>query len=250
MNQTTSGKRNPKWHRDEIILALDLYFRLEPGQIHGRNPAVIELSEVINRLPIFDIRPDAEKFRNPNGVGLKLSNFLAIDPNYHGKGMESFSKLDQAVFYEFNHKREELARIADTIRQTVANPQLRMKLYEIQEEPEEELLEFREGRVLYKLHKYKERDSKLVLLKKTQHLKKYGALDCESCEFNFQVKYGDLGKGYIECHHQVPLNQYEGIQQTRLEDLALVCSNCHRMLHRGMDMMGVSKLREIINQHL
>lgn len=246
MNQTTSGKRNPKWHRDEIILALDLYFQLEPGQIHGRNPAVIELSEVINRLPIFDIRPDAEKFRNPNAVGLKLSNFLAIDPNYHGKGMESFSKLDQAVFYEFNHKRDELARIADTIRQTVANPQLRRKLYEIQEEPEEELLEFREGRVLYKLHKYKERDSKLVLLKKNQHLKKYGALDCESCDFNFQVKYGDLGKGYIECHHQIPLYQYEGIQQTRLEDLALVCSNCHRMLHRGMDTLSVGDLRRLI----
>ena len=71
--------RNPKWHRDEIILALDLYFRLDPGQISARNPAIIELSKVLNKLPIHEERPDSVKFRNPNGVGLKLSNFLAID---------------------------------------------------------------------------------------------------------------------------------------------------------------------------
>tara|TARA_R110002020_G_scaffold61545_3_gene165510 strand:- start:989 stop:1732 length:744 start_codon:yes stop_codon:yes gene_type:complete len=247
MEEKIPAQRNPKWHRDEIILALDLYFKLEPGQIHGRNPAVIELSEVINRLPIFDIRPDADRFRNPNGVGLKLSNFLAIDPDYHGKGMQSYSKLDKVVFDEFSAKRNELSRIANTIRATVANPQLRMKLYEINKEPEEALLEFREGRVMYRLHKFKERDTKLVLLKKTQHLKKYGALDCESCDFNFQVKYGDLGKGFIECHHQIPLYQYEGIQETRLDDLALVCSNCHRMLHRGMDTLGVGDLRRLIS---
>jgi len=33
--------RNPKWHRDEVILALDLYFKTEPGQIHARNPEVV-----------------------------------------------------------------------------------------------------------------------------------------------------------------------------------------------------------------
>ena len=66
--------RNPKWHRDEIMLALELYFRIEPGQIHARNPEIIELSEVLNSLPIHKDRPDEVKFRNPNGVGLKLSN--------------------------------------------------------------------------------------------------------------------------------------------------------------------------------
>lgn len=77
--------RNPKWHRDEIVLALELYFRLKPGQIHGRNPDVIQLSEVLNKLPIHDKRPDENKFRNPNGVGLKLCNFLAIDPEYEAR---------------------------------------------------------------------------------------------------------------------------------------------------------------------
>ncbi|MFC3881042.1 HNH endonuclease [Algoriphagus namhaensis] len=242
-----NSQRNPKWHRDEIILALDLYFQLTPGQINHSNPAIIELSQVLNKLPIFQIRPDKVKFRNPNGTSLKLSNFLAIDPEYHGKGMKSFSRLDKELFIEFQNRKSELKRIANTIRSAVSNTELSLKLFEIQDEVEEDQMEFKEGRVLYKLHKYKERNSKLVLAKKSWHFKKYGSLDCEACNFNFQVKYGDLGKNFIECHHQIPLYQYNGIQETRLEDLALVCSNCHRMLHRGMDILNVGDLRKLVN---
>lgn len=86
--------RNPKWHRNEIILALDLYFKTEPGHIHSRNPEIIELSELLNSLVLHKDKPDSENFRSPNGVSLKLSNFLAIDPSYPGKGMRAFSKLD------------------------------------------------------------------------------------------------------------------------------------------------------------
>ena len=93
--------RNPKWHRDEIILALDLYFDKDRGSIDKNNPRIIELSHLLNKLPLFTDRPDAERFRNPNGVTLKLSNFLALDETYEGKGMRSFSKGDAKVFAEF-----------------------------------------------------------------------------------------------------------------------------------------------------
>jgi predicted HNH restriction endonuclease len=80
--------RNPNWHRDEIILALDLYFSRERGSIDDKNSKIIELSKTLNDLPLFPDRPDEEKFRNPYGVTLKLSNFLAFDPDY--KGMAAF----------------------------------------------------------------------------------------------------------------------------------------------------------------
>lgn len=60
--------RNPKWHRDEIILALDLYFDVNRGSIDARNPKVIALSETLNKLPLFSIRPDEKRFRNPWSV--------------------------------------------------------------------------------------------------------------------------------------------------------------------------------------
>ena len=238
--------RNPKWHRDEIILALDLYFKLEPGQIHARNYEVIELSKTLNQLPIHEERSDAVKFRNPNGVGLKLSNFLAIDPQYEGKGMESYSKLDKEIFEEFQNDKIRLSQIARTITETARNASLGSKLYRIEDEEDESQLRVREGKVIYKLHKYKERNSKINRKKKDQYLKKLGKLDCEVCGFDFYEKYGELGKGFMECHHRKPLYQIEGESDTTLDDLALVCSNCHRMLHRDLDTLSVEGLRNKI----
>ena len=99
---------NPKWHRDEIILALDLYFSTDRGSIDDKNPRIIELSKTLNDLPLFPDRPDEEKFRNANGVTLKLSNFLSIDPDYKGKGMTGGSKLDEQVFKEFSNNKPKL----------------------------------------------------------------------------------------------------------------------------------------------
>jgi len=239
--------RNPPWHRDEIILALDLYSRLEPGQIHAKNPEIQELSRLLNRLPIFDVRPDEVKFRNANGVGLKLSNFLALDPTYHGKGMQSYSQLDKKVFAEFEFDTEKLHRLANHIRKIAADPVLPNKLYLIPEEEEEgEIYEVQEGAVIYKLHKYRERDTNIVAKKKDFIFERDGKLLCEACEFDFNVTYGELGFKYIECHHRTPLADFTSTSKTTLLDLALVCSNCHRMLHRKIDSLSVEKLRSLI----
>ena len=53
------------------------------------DPAVVELSHVLNSLEIQSERPDADRFRNPNGVALKLANFAARDPNYDGRGYDA-----------------------------------------------------------------------------------------------------------------------------------------------------------------
>jgi len=221
--------RNPKWHRDEIILALDLYFKLASGKIHAGNQQVIDLSNTINKLPIFDIKPDAKKFRNANGVSLKLSNFLAIDDSHIGKGMSSYSRLDQQIFNEFKDDRLRLSQIADSIRETVENPTLCRYLSQIEYDGNENV---KEGQVLYKLHKYRERNSKIVSIKKASTLKKFGKLECEICEFDFYKKYGEIGYGFIECHHKIPLSTLTSITETSVDDLVLVCANCHRMLHK------------------
>lgn len=184
--------RNPKWHRDEIILALDLYFKSDRGSIDARNPNIIKLSEELNQLPIFPLRPDAERFRNPNGVGLKLSNFLAIDPEHAGKGMQSHSKLDKEVFKEFVNDRKRLQAIAQRIREVLNNEPLRQTISYIEEDENEELDMVQEGQVLYRLHKYRERNASIVAAKKKSVLKATGALACEACAFDFFVKYGQI----------------------------------------------------------
>ncbi len=238
----------PKWHRDEIILALDLYHSIEPNEMDHKNDKVIELSEILNKLPIHKDRIDNQKFRNPNGVALKLSNFKAIDPDFEGKGMDRYSKLDKEVFFEFKGNEAELKLIATQIKKTVANEEITEKLYRIQDEEDDEILPVKEGKVIYKLHKLRERDSKINKKKKESYYRKNQKLDCEVCGFDFYKVYGDLGKGFIEVHHRIPLSKINGETKTNLNDLALVCSNCHKMLHKKIDIMSIDELKKIIKR--
>jgi len=61
-----------------------------------------------------------------------------------------------------------------------------------------------------------------------------GHLRCEvpGCGFDFEIRYGRVGRGYIQVHHRRPLGERERPEATRLEDLILVCANCHAMIHR------------------
>ncbi|WP_256007496.1 HNH endonuclease [Pedobacter deserti] len=222
--------RNPKWHRDEIILALDLYFKLDAGNVHSKNQQILDLSKFLNKLPIHPNKPDDNKFRNPNGVSLKLSNFLSIDGNYAGKGMSSSSKLDREIFEEFKNDRIRLSQIATSIKAAVTDSILRESVALVSDEQEENV---KEGQILYRLHKFRERDRKIIERKKASSLKRFGRLECEVCEFDFYEKYGTMGYGFIECHHKVPLYSLSSVTETRTDDLALVCANCHRMLHRS-----------------
>jgi hypothetical protein len=61
-----------------------------------------------------------------------------------------------------------------------------------------------------------------------------GALRCEvpGCGFEFEKMYGVLGKNFAEIHHLKPLSDQPGPRRPKLADLAVVCANCHRMIHR------------------
>ena len=97
-----------------MILALDLYFQFDRKIPNGDHPEVMNLSELLNDLPIHSDRPDAVRFRNANGVKLKLANFRALDQPGHG--MSRGGKLDKVVWTEFVDDRERLSQLAAAIR--------------------------------------------------------------------------------------------------------------------------------------
>ncbi|UVQ14060.1 hypothetical protein NXV19_12565 [Bacteroides fragilis] len=75
------------WNNEELILALDLYFQIEYGQMDGRNPQVKALSEILT------LMHESDGFsRSVNSVSLKLANFKRIDPEFKGKGMTGGGK--------------------------------------------------------------------------------------------------------------------------------------------------------------
>lgn len=85
-------------------------------------------------------------------------------------------------------------------------------------------------------HYRRERSPKLVSQKKEKFLRENGVLSCEICGFSFEKTYPEnLGLGYMEAHHKVPLSKIDSLVRTTLDDLLLVCSNCHRMIHRTKD---------------
>lgn len=107
-------------------------------------------------------------------------------------------------------------------------------------------MEIVEGRRLLKLHRVRERKRQLVSRKKKVVLEAIGRLSCEACEFDFAKSYGKLGAGFAECHHRLPLAEFVEESPTRLADLAIVCANCHRMLHRSQPMLSVEDLRSLV----
>jgi 5-methylcytosine-specific restriction protein A len=108
-------------------------------------------------------------------------------------------------------------------------------------------LEVFEGAPLFRRHLVRERKPEIIKAKKEMVRSSNGKLACEACDFNFAEVYGERGEDYIECHHHNPLSESEG-QKTKLEDLALLCANCHRIIHRSRPWISVSQLKEIINE--
>jgi 5-methylcytosine-specific restriction protein A len=102
---------------------------------------------------------------------------------------------------------------------------------------DEELGAFEEGRQrrLFVLHR--QRESRLRLEKLAEAREANGGrLVCEvpNCGFDFREQYGALGDGFAHVHHLIPLAQAPADgYNVRLSELAVVCANCHAMIHRG-----------------
>lgn len=82
---------------------------------------------------------------------------------------------------------------------------------------------------LLRVHKRYERNRKLA-----RDAKRALGYNCKICGFNFEDTYGGIGKEFIEAHHLVPLSELRGrkVKLNPKEDFEVLCSNCHRMLHR------------------
>ncbi len=69
------------WTREELIIAINLYFKIPFGKLHSRNPQIIKLAELLNR--------------TPGSIAYKLVNFASLDPTLKQKGADHTSKLGQ-----------------------------------------------------------------------------------------------------------------------------------------------------------
>jgi predicted HNH restriction endonuclease len=107
---------------------------------------------------------------------------------------------------------------------------------------------FPEGKLKERLHRSRERNSEVIRQAKEREMEREGRLRCACCEFDFQATYGTVGTGFIEAHHTKPVSAlHPDGEKTKIEDIALVCSNCHRMLHRRRPWLEMHQLSALLN---
>ncbi len=108
---------------------------------------------------------------------------------------------------------------------------------------EEIQIAYQEGESKTRTSVYYERSSAL----RQQVLSIHG-YTCMGCEFNFEKTYGDWGKGYIHVHHLSPVSQAGITKPDPKTDFAVLCANCHSMVHRKKDkMLGLDDLKQLID---
>ena len=86
-----------RWNREELLVVLNLYDKLQFGQFHSKQPVIIEVAARINR--------------TPGSVAMKLSNLASLDPKLKARGivgLDGASKLDKEVWLEFQSNRDVL----------------------------------------------------------------------------------------------------------------------------------------------
>lgn len=91
-----------------------------------------------------------------------------------------------------------------------------------------------------------ERNRGLVEAKLRESIRQYGKLACEVCDVDFVALYGSLGNGVIECHHIKQVKTFRHGHKTHINDLALLCANCHRVLHKGNKT--IATLRSLVRR--
>jgi 5-methylcytosine-specific restriction enzyme A len=233
------------WVRDEIILACELVRQNGWRALDGNDPRVIDLSRLLNTNPLHPLDQRDAKFRNPNRVGRKTADIATRHPDYQGKQTNG-NRLDRVVLADFLADPLAMRQVAAEIRVAIERGDVdasSVALADVDDFDDEAY----EGKILLARHLRRERNPKLRMRKIESVRAARRPIACEVCEFDFERAYGERGRGYIEVHHKLPLH-VSGEISTRLSDLALLCANCHRMIHRGRPWLTPVELRATYNE--
>lgn len=163
---------------------------------------------------VVEIVPDHEAKDPAASVRARLQNYCAASPHY----------LEQGDLFESVHglaKRAGVWRLkSDPL--APSNPDGVLDGAEVD-------IGTQEGRAALRVHMRRERSRKLI----DDFKASLNSFACEACGDDMGAIYGELGTGYIEAHHKVPVAEIEEGQTTKLSDLAALCANCHRIIHRN-----------------
>lgn len=243
--QTNPGK-NPPWRREELILALHLYLHHRDVIPSKGSTQVIYLSNFLNTIGRSSVKGGT--YRNASGVYMKLMNFRSIDPRFTilGRvGLTRNNKDEQVVWDLFANDIPRLNAIVATLQATTECDPASIGIEDLDENDIEDC---EEGRMLTRMHRYRERNRDLVSrFKARAKVLNHGTLPCAACDLEYAGKYGELAEKLIDVHHTKPIHTMVPGEKTRIKDLVLLCVCCHRAIHSKRQWLQVSELRHILD---
>ena len=101
-----------------------------------------------------------------------------------------------------------------------------------------------EGELLKKEMQFRSRNRSLIAAKKAN-----SDYRCEICGFIFTDDYGQRGDRFIIAHHNEPIGKGKAPRKTTLQDISLLCANCHSMIHKTNPPVSINSLRILWNRH-
>jgi predicted HNH restriction endonuclease len=119
----------------------------------------------------------------------------------------------------------------------------RLEHLEEREDADEKLSE---GEKILLSHYRRERRPQLRETKLRALEKKYGVLKCECCGTEAESYPPHCRQSVFEVHHKRPLS--EGPTLTGMDDLALLCANCHRAIHAEAELPKVDDFSQKIRK--
>ena len=175
---------------------------------------------------------------------MKLMNLRALDPQYTIEGKIRFERgaqSDREAWSEFANDPLRCRQVAEAIKSSIANGDA--DAVWPGREIDDDIQEAPEGRLLTHNHLARERNRRLVKSRRQQAIRGLESWSVKYVVLIFSVCYGARGTGFIECHHMKPVATLGEGQKTHIDDLALVCANCHRIIHRCKPWISIEQLR-------
>lgn len=199
--------------RDEVILALDVFYSSENGRVSADSVEIKELSLLLNRLPIHPIENRRADFRSPTGIVAQLMRFRSSC--LIGKNGQNIGKLFFDIAFEYEDRLHDLHSVAKAIRR---NENVFTSLFGAHLEDDG----FPEGILLGHLHRIiEQRDGEKLAI--NDH--------CEVCNSRPALCYHNAGQ-LLQSHLIVAPTLMDYLKKYRADSFLTVCPTCHTALHR------------------
>lgn len=206
---------NASFTRDEVILTLDVLYSSGDDRLSKSSPAISDLCNILQTLPIHSEVNRPENFRNTDGVSDQIRSFRQEVSGFKGTRW-AVGKIFHEVAKEFQGRTNELHEIAVAIRRNKAF------FNDFSFGHSEENIGFPEGALLSHLHRVIERRDSIRLSKEKR---------CAICKISMERIYNNCNDS-LDFHLLIPVVQLDASKRYLPENFVTVCPNCHAALHQ------------------